>query len=308
MNVHHLELFYYVAKHGGISQAVRQIPYGIQQPAVSGQVLALEEALGTSLFQRRPFALTAAGKRLAEFITPFFENLDEVAAELRGEAGQRLRLAASAQALRDHVPDLLRKLHKRTPLVQLCLQEASQAQAEELLQRQEIDMAITELADRPVAGLKAHTLLRLPLVLLVRQDSPLKSAKELWTTETVRLPLVAYGEQQTLTRQFQTELRRRGHRWTVSVEASSMDLVETYVAERFGVGLSVAVPGVQPRPALRALPLPGFAPLVIAALWQGKLAPLPAAFLDLIKARATEMNRVRAEKSSVDQSSGQSSG
>lgn len=28
MNVHHLELFYYVAKHGGISAAVRRIPYG----------------------------------------------------------------------------------------------------------------------------------------------------------------------------------------------------------------------------------------------------------------------------------------
>ena len=290
MNVHHLELFYYVAKHGGISQAVRKIPYGIQQPAVSGQVLALEEALGTALFQRRPFALTPAGKRLAEFITPFFENLDEIAAELRGEAGQRLRLAASAQALRDHVPDLLKKLHKHTPLVQLCLQEASQAQAEVLLQQQEIDLAITELADRPTAGLKAHTLLRLPLVLLVRHDSPLQSVRELWTSETIRQPLVAYSEQQTLTKQFQSELRRRNHRWTVSVEASSMDLVETYVAEGFGVGLSVAVPGGPLRSTLRALPLTGFAPLVVAALWQGKLSALPAAFLELIKARALEMN------------------
>ena len=26
MNVHHIELFYYVAKHGGISAAVRKIP------------------------------------------------------------------------------------------------------------------------------------------------------------------------------------------------------------------------------------------------------------------------------------------
>ena len=290
MNVHHLELFYYVARHGGISQAVRKMPYGIQQPAVSGQVLALEESLGTSLFQRRPFALTAAGKRLAEFITPFFENLDDLAAELRGEAGQRLRLAASAQALRDHVPELLRKLHKHTPLVQLCLQEASQAQAEILLQQQEIDLAITELADHPTAGLKAHTLLRLSPVLLVRQDSPLKHARDLWTSETVRLPLVAYGEHQTLTKQFQAELRRKGHRWTVSVEASSMDLVETYVAEGFGVGLSVHVPGTTLRPTLRALPLPGFAPLIVAALWQGKLPPLPAAFLELIKARAVEMN------------------
>ena len=290
MNVHHLELFYYVAKHGGISQAVRHMPYGIQQPAVSGQVLALEEALGTPLFQRRPFTLTPAGKRLAEFITPFFENLDAVSAELRGEAGQRLRLAASAQALRDHVPDLLKKLHRQTPLVQLCLQEASQAQAEELLARQEIDLAITELADRPTAGLKAHTLLRLPLVLLVRADSALHSARELWGSETIRHPLVAYGEQQTLTRQFQNELRRKGHRWTVSVEASSMDLVETYVAEGFGIGLSVEVPGNRLRSTLRPLPLPGFAPLVVAAFWQGKLPPLPAAFLELIKTRAVEMN------------------
>src|SRR6266852_8731749 len=75
MNIHHLELFYYVAKHGGISEAVRNIPYGIQQPAVSGQVIQLEEFLGVTLFQRRPFALTPAGKDLYDFIHPFFENI-----------------------------------------------------------------------------------------------------------------------------------------------------------------------------------------------------------------------------------------
>ena len=47
MNIHHLELFYFVAKHGGIAAAVRNIPYGIQQPAVSGQIAKLEESLGT---------------------------------------------------------------------------------------------------------------------------------------------------------------------------------------------------------------------------------------------------------------------
>ena len=49
MNIHHLELFYYVARHGGITEAVRNIPYGIQQPAVSGQVAQLEEYLGVTL-------------------------------------------------------------------------------------------------------------------------------------------------------------------------------------------------------------------------------------------------------------------
>ena len=295
MNVHHLELFYYVAKHGGISQAVRNIPYGIQQPAVSGQVLALEETLGTPLFQRRPFALTPAGRRLAEFITPFFENLNEVAAELRGQVGQRLRLAASAQALRDHVPDLLKILHQHQPLTRLTLQEAYQAEAEALLTRHEIDMAITEMADRPAAGIKAHTLLRLPLVLLVRADSTLKAARELWTGEKILQPLIALGEHQTLTRQFHDELRRRhGRQWPVSIEASSIDLVETYVAEGFGVGLSVLVPGKPARreaATLRTLPLAGFAPLIVAALWQGKLPPVPAGFLELAKKRAAEMQR-----------------
>ena len=292
MNVHHLELFYYVAKHGGISQAVRNMPYGIQQPAVSGQVLALEESLNTRLFQRRPFALTPAGRRLAEFITPFFENLPEVSAELRGEAGQRLRLAASAQALRDHIPSLLKQLHRKVPIVRLSLQEAHQAQAENLLQQQEIDLAITELADKPAPGLKACTLLKLPLVLLVRQDSPVKSAKELLAQDAVRHALIAYADHQTLTRQFQQELRRRGCRWPVSIEASSMDLVETYVAEGFGLGLSVQVPeNRRQHPGLKLLPLPGFAPLVIAALWQGNPPPLAATFLELVRARAAELSQ-----------------
>src|SRR5215467_13599080 len=107
MNIHHLELFYYVARHGGIMQAVRNIPYGIQQPAVSGQVAQLEEYLGVTLFRRRPFALTAEGEKLYAFITPFFSNLEAVAADLQGGEVRHLRIGASAIVLRDHVPGLL---------------------------------------------------------------------------------------------------------------------------------------------------------------------------------------------------------
>ncbi len=286
MNVHHLELFFYVARHGGISQAVRRMPYGIQQPAVSGQILQLEEALGTRLFQRRPFALTPAGRRLAEFITPFFASLDEVAQELRGEAGQRLRLGGNARTLRDHVPALLRELHKAHPLIRLTLTQADQAEAENLLIKQQIDLALTELDGQPGEGVKACTLLKLPLVLLVREDSPIRSARELLAGGQITHPLIAFGEHATLTRMFQTELRRRGRQWPVTIEANSTDLVETYAAEGFGLGLAVDVPGAAGLPGLRKLALAGFAPLIIAALWQGKLPPLPAAFLELVKARA----------------------
>jgi DNA-binding transcriptional LysR family regulator len=70
MNVHHLELFYYVAKHGGIMPAVRNIPYGIQQLAVSSPIAQLENFPGVTLFHRRPFSLTPEGEALFEFIRP----------------------------------------------------------------------------------------------------------------------------------------------------------------------------------------------------------------------------------------------
>src|SRR5436305_12340894 len=130
MNVHHLELFYYVAKHGGISEAVRKIPYGIQQPAVSGQILKLEQDLGLKLFQRRPFQLSAAGRELYEYVAPFFGVLAEKRQRLRGAMDSRLRLAAPATILREHLPNLLEQHRLEFPQLNLQLDEANQATAE----------------------------------------------------------------------------------------------------------------------------------------------------------------------------------
>src|SRR5258706_5622671 len=84
MTVHHLELFYYVARHGGIMPAVRNIPYDIQQPAASSQISQLEEFLGVTLFQRQPVALTPDGEKLYEVIRPFFANLAQIGGALHG--------------------------------------------------------------------------------------------------------------------------------------------------------------------------------------------------------------------------------
>lgn len=94
-NIHHLELFYYVARFGGVSAAARQIPYGIQQPAISAQILQLEDSLGVTLFVRRPFKLTREGVLLFDFVAPFFGGIEDVSKSLRGGAERRLRIAAA---------------------------------------------------------------------------------------------------------------------------------------------------------------------------------------------------------------------
>ena len=152
MNIHHLELFYYVARHGGITEAVRNIPYGIQQPAVSGQVAQLEEYLGVTLFQRRPFALTPAGEKLYHYIQPFFANLDLIASELQGGKARQIRIGASTIVLREHLPEVFQNVRKRFPNLKICLREGYPADFENLLLKEELDLAVTAIEKKPAAG------------------------------------------------------------------------------------------------------------------------------------------------------------
>ena len=152
-------------------EAVRNMPYGIQQPAVSGQLLQLESHLGVKLFRRRPFELLPAGTELYEFIHPFFGGLGGMEKRLRSASRETLRVAAPVVALRDHLPRVLQEVRKHFPHLQLTLRAGQQPQVEAWLERQELDFAITLLEGQGAKGLQHLPLLELPLVLLVPKTS-----------------------------------------------------------------------------------------------------------------------------------------
>jgi DNA-binding transcriptional LysR family regulator len=280
MNIHHLELFYYVARHGGISEAVRNIPYGIQQPAVSGQIAQLEEFLGTTLFHRRPFALSPAGEKLYQFIEPFFSGLDEVASDLQGGTTHQIRVGSSDVVLRDHLPQLLQTVRKKFPQLKVALKEGYQPELETMMLKQEIDLAVTLIEKKPPAGIQALPLLELPLILVVEQGSPLKSADELWKRDKIQEPLICLPASETICKNFQQGLRRLGIDWFPGIEVSSVDIIQTYVTSGFGIGLTVSIPKTKLSPKIRTIPLPGFAPVIMGALWRGKPSPPVQLLLD----------------------------
>jgi DNA-binding transcriptional LysR family regulator len=289
MNIHHLELFYFVARHGGITEAVRNIPYGIQQPAVSGQVAQLEEYLGVTLFQRRPFALTPAGDKLYHFISPFFANLDAVASDLQGGKARHIRIGASTIVLRDHLPEFFRNVRKKYPNLKIALREGYQAELEALLQKEELDLAITLIEKKLAPGIHSVALLELPLVLLVARDSGINSASELWKRDRIAEPLICLPNAEAICKHFQQGLNRLGVDWFPSIEVSSIDLIETYVANGFGIGLSVLVPKARLADNVRVVALPDFAPVIMGVLWRGKKSALLQAFLDELQLRAKRL-------------------
>jgi DNA-binding transcriptional LysR family regulator len=290
MNIHHLELFYYVARHGGITEAVRNIPYGIQQPAVSGQVAQLEEYLGVTLFQRRPFALTPPGETLFRFIQPFFSNLDTVASELQAGKARQIRIGASTIVLRDHLPELFQNVRKKFPNLKIALREGYQNELESLLQREELDLAVTLIEKKSGPGIHSAPLLELPLVLLVEKNSKVTSAERLWKRDKIEEPLICLPSAEAVCKSFQAGLGRLGVDWFPGIEVSSVDLIETYVAAGFGIGLSLIVPKAKILPNLRVLPLEGFEPVVMGALWKGKSSALLQAFLDELHVRAKRLS------------------
>lgn len=286
LNIHHLELFYYVAKHQGVSAAARNMPYGIQQPAISGQILALEDYLGGPLFQRRPFALTHAGEELFAYIKPFFDGLEGVEEKVRGGATQVVRLAAATIILRDHLPEMLQTLRPKFPKLKVLLREGVQPQIEQWLADQEVDLAVTVLDGTPPLGVQSEPLLQVPIVLLVPKTMKLASVEELLKRDRMDQTLISPPLNETITKHFQDYLAKCGVVWPPGMEVNSLELVETYAANGFGIGLTLAIPGKAHDKRLRVLPLPEVKPITVAVLRHPNLPPVAVALIDEMRKRA----------------------
>jgi DNA-binding transcriptional LysR family regulator len=295
LNIHHLELFYYVARFGGIMEAVRNIPYGIQQPAVSGQILQLESDLGLKLFHRRPFELTPAGCELYDFIRPFFGGVERVGEKIRGGTTQTIRMAAPSAVLRDHLPEVLQRVRQQFPKLRLLLRDAHQPLVEAWLDKHEIDFAVTVVEGRPQPGLNAEPLLELPAVFLVPKASPFTTSTQIFEAlahgssgeDTPTLDsLVCLPANEALPRQFRELLAKRDLEWPPAIEVNSLELIEIYVANGFGIGVTLFLPGSKLSPKVRSIPITEMLPLKVGAVWRGKATPLIEALLEALRSRA----------------------
>jgi DNA-binding transcriptional LysR family regulator len=150
--------------------------------------------------------------------------------ELQGGQARHIRIGASAIVLRDHLPEVFRAARKKFPGLKLSLREGYPAQQEQLLQDDEIDLAFTLIERKMPAGVQSLTLLELPLVLLVEKSSGIKSAGELWKRDKIEEPLICLPQGESLCKNFQKKLAELGVDWFPAIEASSVDLVEAYVA------------------------------------------------------------------------------
>jgi DNA-binding transcriptional LysR family regulator len=291
VKVNYLELFHHVAEHQGISSGLEHMPYAIHQPALSEQLKLLEDFVGTPLFRRRPFELTPAGEIIRAYVKPFFDGLPAMIEEARGAQANVLRVAASRAVLRGHLRPVLKSIDQEFPDSEFTLWEGLKSQIDPWFDAKRIDVAVTVLEGKLPAGCAAQSLLRLPLILVVPADSSIQSAEELLRPGERRPRLLGPMPEDAISQRFQAVLAQRSLRWRYTHRVSSLELIETYVGDGLGVGLSVAVPGKELPAGLRALRLPGFPLLNIGVIWRRNAGPAVQALVRHVQELAVALRK-----------------
>jgi DNA-binding transcriptional LysR family regulator len=125
MELYQLRTFAAVAEEGHLTRAAERLH--VSQPAVSGQIKALEQEFEVRLFERSPagMTLTVAGRELlplAERVLTAADELKKSARRLSGEVAGTLRIGTVSNPESIRLGDLLAAAVKRHPRLELELQ------------------------------------------------------------------------------------------------------------------------------------------------------------------------------------------
>ncbi len=277
-----LRAFRNVAIHGGFSHAAKAM--GLTQPAVSDQVLGLEQDYDVLLFDRqtKKIKLTPKGERLLEIVRPLFEA-EARALEFLTES--RELVAGNLQIIADsafHVTEILSSYHAKYPDVKIELRSGNSAEVEQELLAYRADIGI--LGSQVVPG-RFHGigLGSTPIIAFCARDYPGLMGGEKTLRELARYPLVLREENSKTRQKLEAAAKAEGVVLIPAIQADSREAVREIVASGGGIGfVSAAEYGHDQR--LMRIPIAGpaiFMEETVLCLSQRKEVRTIRAFMDL---------------------------
>lgn len=183
-----------IAETGSISKAGKRL--NLSQPALSHQMKALEEYLGTELFQRKsnPLRLSNSGQRLLisayEVEKLVMQCERDIARIAEGKAGQ-LRIAVECHSCFDWLMPSMDAFREGWPEVEMDLVAGFQPDPVGLLVEDAADLVIVSQA-KPRAGVKFHPLFRYEVLALLARHHPYTKKPYLTAKDFEKETLVTY--------------------------------------------------------------------------------------------------------------------
>jgi LysR family transcriptional regulator, low CO2-responsive transcriptional regulator len=193
MEIVQLETFLAVATYGGFHRAAAALR--VSQPAISARIHALEQSLGTRLFERGPsgFSLSPAGNTLrphAEQLLRQVAVARQAVHELRPESGGALPIAASLSICTYLLPEVLTKYQVDHPDVVVSVRSGNSAQVLKMVLDGEVDFGLARSLHHP--EVETISLRDDPLMLVGHPRHPATAKRKIRLEELESLPLIAY--------------------------------------------------------------------------------------------------------------------
>ena len=176
-----LRYFFEVARCGSLAEASARLH--VAASAISRQITALEEALGTPLFERhsRGMVLNAAGEILAVHARRTALDAERALGEIRSLQGLRagrVRVAATEAFANDFLPRAVAEFRRRHEGIVFELNTLGHAEVSESLRRGDADIGL-KFSRAPEKEIKVEYRQPAPVLALMPPGHPLARARKL---------------------------------------------------------------------------------------------------------------------------------
>ncbi|MFC6488664.1 LysR substrate-binding domain-containing protein [Nitratireductor sp. GCM10026969] len=235
-----LEYFVAVGEAGSIAKAAEQV--NVSPPSISASIAQLEEEFGIQLFVRKHshgLSLTAGGRVFFKEAARLLGDADALH-DIAGDIAEKVRgplaigcLLTFAQIV---LPALRRKFEDTYPEVRVRQVERNQGQLLEMLQRGEIDAALTydlELSH----DIMFEPLMQLPAYVMLPGGHRLALQKGITPEELVEEPMVLldlpYSREY-----FLSAFQMRGLRPSIAERTGDIAVMRSMVGNGFGYGIA----------------------------------------------------------------------
>ena len=240
-----IRAFCSTARLGSMSEAAEAL--FLSQPSISLQIQALEEDLGTQLFERRGrnIQMTREGELLFELARPLAEGMDTLVdrfhqrIEKEVSSGE-INIAAGESTILYILPDLVETFQRAHPGIHVHLHNVTGRDGMAMLREDKVDFAVGSMLDVP-SDISYRPVYTFAPMLITPQDHPLASRDSLQLQDLSPYGLILPPRRLTTWRMVDEVFQKHGVPYQVALEVGGWEVIKRYVALGFGISIVTAI-------------------------------------------------------------------
>lgn len=239
MTIIQMRYFMEVCRYGTLSRAATELH--VSQPALSAAIKDLETQLRLNIFQRsgRKLMLTKDGEFLLARVASVLRNVDNLLTDIedRTQNKNHIRLALPLLTGSRLMPIIWGEFHALYPNIGLELEEVGGIKALEMLENEEIELAVANYEKASIASLNYTRLFDSHICLCVHKDNPIATATSLNLAEIVTQPLVMLRGGYLVTHLAEDRFKKFNLKPNIMLRTSQLNTVKTLLDHNLATAL-----------------------------------------------------------------------